>query len=74
VYFINPSGVTFMQGGVDTQLEMPGSFAVSTADYIGFEDGSVSAPRRPKGALQLSTSPRRPSGSWSGPVRSSLRI
>ncbi|MDO9141885.1 MAG: filamentous hemagglutinin N-terminal domain-containing protein [Methylobacter sp.] len=34
-YFINPNGITF---GANAQVDVPGSFHVSTADKIGFPD------------------------------------
>jgi filamentous hemagglutinin family protein len=47
VWLVNPSGIVF---GPGARLDVPGSFHVSTADELRFEDGAAFSARDPSGS------------------------
>ncbi len=53
-FFINPSGVVF---GPNAQVDVPASFHVSTADELGFSDGSVFSAASPNAGTLTAANP-----------------
>ncbi len=55
LYFLNPAGVFF---GSNASLDVQGSFHVSTADYLGFKDGTqLSTSSADNGAILSASAP-----------------
>src|SRR5262249_53871736 len=54
LYLLNPAGVMF---GPNATLDVPGSFHVSTADYVKLSDGGRYAATRPETSVLTSAPP-----------------
>jgi filamentous hemagglutinin family protein len=54
-YFLNPAGIIFDK---QASLDVQGAFHVSTADYIGFDDGSQFHASQPQNSLLTVASPQ----------------
>lgn len=58
LFLINPAGITFRgQGGLRSQLDLPGSFTASTANFVRFDDGTSLATGSAAPPASLSTAP-----------------